>query len=51
LPTTVLLQQRGVTVIDYRCQMQTSDPRFKEVHERHSLVRRGYDRIMAQRIL
>ena len=40
---TVLLQHRGLQVIDYRCQAHASDPPFEEIHERHSLsfVRRG----------
>jgi AraC family transcriptional regulator len=40
---TVLLQRRGLTVIDFRCQAHPADPPFEEVHEHHSLsfVRRG----------
>jgi AraC family transcriptional regulator len=40
---TVLLHQRDMTVVDYRCQLHPSDPPFEEVHELHSLsyVRRG----------
>jgi AraC-like DNA-binding protein len=39
----VLLQRRGLTVIDYRCRAHASDPPFEEIHEYHSLsyVRRG----------